>query len=304
MDVLLDGMNPPPGGDVIVEATTETFMAEVVEASRERPVLVDFWADWCGPCKQLTPMLEKIVQEQAGRVRLVKINVDENQAVAQQLRIQSLPTVMAFRNGQPVDAFAGALPESELRKFIGGLIGDGLAKESPADALAAQGLAALDAGETDKAAQIFEHILQAEPDHLEATGGLARALLDLGRVDEAKKMLAAVPEKHAGDPAIAGARAALELREQSAEAGDVAALEAQLQKAPDDNQARYDLALALQAHGRIDEAAEELLEIISRDREWNGDAARKQLLKMFDAAGPTSAFTQRARRRLSSLLFS
>ena len=290
------------GGDVIRTATMATFMAEVIEASHSMPIIVDFWADWCQPCKQLTPTLEKVVRESGGKTRLVKINVDENQELAAQLRIQSLPTVMAFVGGQPVDGFAGALPESQVRAFIQKATSGMPA--SPAEQIIAMAQQALEEGDHMAAIEGFGHVAQAEPGNADALGGLARAYVALGKLDEARQILDSVPANRKTHAAVEGAEAALKLALQTQDTGDIAPLEEKVAANGDDHDARFELSLAYAGAGRRDEAAEALLEIIRRDREWNDDAARKQLVSMFEAAGPTNPFTVATRRKLSSILFS
>ncbi|MGF1607172.1 MAG: thioredoxin [Rhodothalassiaceae bacterium] len=290
----------PSPADLIKEGTTQGFAQDVIEASQQTPVLVDFWAPWCAPCRQLTPALEKLVTEQRGAIKLVKINVDDHQQLAAQLRIQSLPTVMAFVGGRPVDGFQGAVPESQLRQFIQQLATQG--GGSPIDAALEEADALLAAGQADQAAGLYQQILQADPNRGAAYGGLASALLALGQAEDGRALLDQVPaDVH--DPAIDKARAALDLADQAGDAGDVAGLAARVEADPADLQARLDLAVALAAKGRRDEAAEHLLEIIRTDRSWQDEAARKQLVKMFEAAGPTDPFTIKMRRKLSGILF-
>ncbi|RME61909.1 MAG: thioredoxin [Alphaproteobacteria bacterium] len=295
------------GGALVKDATSETFVADVIEASRQRPVLVDFWAPWCGPCKTLTPLLEKLVKAQAGRLWLVKVNVDENQRLAQQLRVQSVPTVFAFLNGQPVDGFAGAVPESQLKAFIERLLAaaprlDG-ADEDVA-ALLELGEAALAAGETERAAMAFGQVLEVDGQHVGALAGLARCHVAGGQLAQARALLARVPADKRGQAAVAAAAAALALAEETAEAGDPALLRARLADHPDDHATRYALAQALLARGEREAAMEALLAIVARDRDWNDGAAKRLLLKIFDAAGPEDPLTVVGRRRLSSILFS
>jgi putative thioredoxin len=292
----------------IKDVGLETFAADVLEASREVPVIVDFWAPWCGPCKQLGPALEKAVTEANGAVKLVKINIDENQEIAQQLRIQSIPTVYAFRNGQPVDGFMGAIPDSQVRSFVQQLAGGGAEGAHGGHDHAAEVLAAADdafaAGEVGDAAQAYAHVLQDEPGNPKAVAGLARCYLKSGDVERARSTLQLVRPDGATDEAIRAVEAELALRERTKDAGDTAPLEAKLAADPKDHQARYDLALALDAKGDREGALTALLEIVRRDRKWNEEAARKQLVTLFEAMGPTDPRTIDARRRLSSILFS
>ena len=287
---------------LIKDSSERTFVADVIEASRDVPVLVDFWAPWCGPCKQLTPVLEKVVREAKGAVKLVKINIDENKRIAAQMRIQSIPAVYAFRNGQPVDGFMGALRESEVKDFVKRLGGE--AGPSPVDELIAIADEAVKAGDLGTAAQAYAQILQAEPQNPQALGGLARCYVMSGDVERAKQALAMVPPEHANHPAITGIQAQLQLASQAEAAGDVAALHAAVQKNPADHQARLDLAVALAARGQSEAAIGELLESIRRDRNWNEGAAKKQLLTLFEALGGADPAVLAGRRKLSSLLFS
>jgi putative thioredoxin len=296
---------PPPPADVIKDSDTAHFMADVIEASQKTPVIVDFWAPWCGPCKQLTPTIEKVVKGARGAVKLVKINVDENQQLAAQLRIQSIPTVFAFAGGRPVDGFAGALPESQVKAFVDRLLSAaGTAPESPvADALK-QAKALFEAGDAKRAAALYGQIIAAEPDNVAALAGLARALIATGELDKARETLGRVPDAGKNDPEVAAAKAALDLAEKSKGAGNLGELEAKAAANPDDLQARFDLAIALYGMGRREEAIDQLLAIVKRDREWNEQAARKQLVQFFEALGPKDPLTLQGRRKLSSLLFS
>src|SRR5579871_6427928 len=288
----------------IKDSSLATFAADVLEASREVPVIVDFWAPWCGPCKTLGPGLEKAVIEAKGAVRLVKINIDENPEIAQQLRIQSIPTVYAFRDGQPVDGFMGAIPESQIRTFIQQLSGGGHGGHDHAEEVLAAAEEAFNAGDVGMAGQAFGHVLQDEPGHPKAVAGLARCYLKSGDVERAKKTLQLVRPDGATDEAVRAVEAELRLREQASAAGDTADLTAKLTADPNNHQARYDLALALDAKGDRESALTALLEIVSRDRKWNDDAARKHLVTLFEAMGPTDPRTIDARRRLSAILFS
>jgi putative thioredoxin len=293
-----------PGGakdGLIKDTTTRDFRVDVLEASRTVPVLVDFWAPWCGPCKQLTPVLEKAVRQAGGKVKLVKMNIDEHPQIPGQLGIQSIPAVIAFSNGQPLDGFMGALPESQVVAFIERLIGPvGPSDAETALKAAAEALARKDyAG----AASLFSAVLAAEPDHAGALAGLARCQIALGNLAQARGLLDSVPAAKAGDPEIAGARAALELAEGAAHLGDPKTLAARLAADADDHQTRFDLALALNARGDRQGAVRELLEIVRRERDWNEEAARKQLLRFFEAWGPKDPATREGRQRLSSVLF-
>jgi putative thioredoxin len=300
---------PPPaapnGGALIKDSSLATFAADVLDASTNVPVIVDFWAPWCGPCKQLGPLLERAVTEAKGQVRLVKVNIDENPEIAQQLRIQSIPTVYAFKNGQPVDGFMGAIPESQVKTFVQGLIGPDAAEAGPdiegALKLGSQALAARDIA---TAAQIFGQILQEDPGNPKAVAGLARCYLESGDLERAKKTLQLVRPEGEADEEFRAVQAELALKERAAQAGDLAPLRAKVEANPSDLDARFALAQALDAKGTREEAIAELLEIIRRDRKWNEDAAKKHLLTLFDAMGPTDPRTLQGRRKLSSLLFS
>jgi len=292
----------PPAKDLIKDGSTATFVADVVQASSQVPVIVDFWAPWCGPCKQLTPALEKAVRESRGAVRMVKINVDENQELAAQLRVQSVPMVYAFKDGRPVDAFTGALPDNQIRSFIQRLAA-GAQTPSIAD-IVAEAKQVLDEGDADTAAQIFQQVLAEEPGNAPATAGLLRCLMAVGDIAAAKRLLLQLPEDVARHGDVAAVRTALELHDSAAAAGPAAELRRQVATDPADHQARFDLATAYYAGGEYEAAVDELLEIFRRDRAWNDGAARKQLVKVFDALGPAHPLTASGRRRLSALLFS
>lgn len=301
------GLTPPtPQGaaaaDLVKDTSTAGFAKDVIEASRDALVLVDFWASWCGPCKQLTPLLEKVVKSYAGKVRLVKINVDEHPAISAQLRIQSLPTVYAFRDGRPLDGFMGAQLEGTIRALIDRLLGE----EAEADiaSVLAAGDEALEAGDLQGAAEIFAAVLQDDHQNVQALAGLARCYLLSGDAPRAEQTLALVPPDKRDAAAVAGVRAALDLAKMAGGKDDRAEHEAKLDANPADHQARFDLAVALAARSQKEDALEHLLEIVRRDRKWNNQAARKQLVQLFDAWGPTDPVTIEGRRRLSSLLFS
>ncbi len=283
------------------DTTTQGFMADVIEASKRQPVLVDFWAPWCGPCKQLTPVLEKAVRATKGKARLVKMNIDEHPAIPGQLGIQSIPAVIAFVDGQPIDAFMGAQPESQVTAFIDRLIKDRLGGEEK-DVLAAAE-AALAGGDAPGAAELYAHLLEVEPSSVPALAGLARCYVETGALEQARQTLALVPEAKRGDAAVAAVRAKLELAEQANAVGPIGELEAKVAANPADHQARFDLALVLNAQNRREDALEHLIEIVRRDRKWNDDGARKQLVQLFEAWGPMDEATVLGRRRLSSLLF-
>jgi putative thioredoxin len=299
----LIGENPTPAGGaapagLIKDGTDAGFMADVIEASRQTPVIVDFWAPWCGPCKQLGPAIERAVTAARGKVKLVKIDIDQHPQFAGQLRVQSIPAVFAFVGGRPVDGFTGALPESQIKAFV-----ERLAAQAPADEtdeLLAVGREALEAGDLNTAAQAFARVLQVDPKDVRALGGMAKVYLEGGDPERAAEIAAMAPEG-ARDPGLESVRAALALA--SAAPAETAAFEARLAADPDDHEARFELARALAGAGRLETAMDHLLQIIAADREWNEGAARAQLLTVFEAAGPASDLARQGRRRLSAILF-
>lgn len=300
------GPKAPPAetGPLIMDTTTQTFGKDVIEASMQTTVLVDFWAPWCGPCKQLTPVLEKAVTEAQGRVRLVKLNIDDHPAIPGQMGIQSVPAVVAFKEGRPIDAFMGAVPESQIKAFI-----EKNGSEPAADPLteaAEQAHALIEQGEEGvaQALPVFGAILEQDPGHLPATAGLFKCLLALEQLAEARELLDSLPEEALKDADISALKASLELAEQSAELDDLGELEAKLAANPEDNQARFDLAIALNGKNRRSDAIDHLIAIIKQDREWNEDGARKQLLQFFESWGVMDPASVEGRRKLSSVLFS
>jgi putative thioredoxin len=286
---------------VVKDTTTQAFVKDVVEESKRQPVLVDFWAPWCGPCKQLTPILEKAVKAAKGKVKLVKMNIDDHPAIPGQMGIQSIPAVIAFVNGQPADGFMGALPESQVTAFLERLTKDRIGGEAQ-DLLKAAD-AALAEGDAAGAAEMYAQLLAEDNTSVPAFGGLARAYVETGALEQARQTLAMVPEAKQNDAAVAAARAALELAEQAKTLGPISELEQKVAANPLDHQARFDLALALNGKGQRADALEHLITIVKRDRKWNDDGARKQLVQFFDAWGPTDEATIDGRKRLSSILF-
>jgi len=305
MNMLIGGQAKGGGApaDLIKDSDTKNFVQDVIEPSRKQPVIVDFWAPWCGPCKQLGPMLEKVVKQANGKVRMVKINVDENQQLAGQLRIQSIPAVFAFVNGQPVDGFMGALPESQLKQFVDRLGGQGSMAEE-IEAAVADARQALEQKDYQSAAQIFASVLQADREHAGAIAGLARCQIAVGDLDNAQSTLALVPPSKANDPDVLSVKAVLDLELNPVDLSETETLKAAIAQNPDDFQARLDLAILLNGAGQRADATDQLIHVIRKKRDWNEEAARKQLVKFFEAWGPKDEFTIQGRRKLSSVLFS
>jgi putative thioredoxin len=291
--------------DLIKETTTQTFVKDVIEESRRQPVLIDFWAEWCGPCRQLTPILEKAVRAAKGKVKLVKMNIDQHPAIPGQMGIQSIPAVIAFVNGQPADGFMGAIPESQVNAFIEKLTkGVPAAGEPNIAEIVKEAEAVLAEGDAAGAAQIYAEALSFDPANIAALAGLAKCYVTTGAIDQANKTLAMVPESKRNDPAVKAVQAAIDLAEQAKSVGPLSELEKKVAGNPLDHQARFDLATALNAAGKRNEATAQLLEIVKRDRKWNDDAARKQLVQFFEAWGGADEATVEGRKRLSTILFS
>jgi putative thioredoxin len=299
------GPAPQTASDLIKETTTQTFVKDVIEESKRQPVLIDFWAPWCGPCRQLTPIIEKAVRAANGKVKLVKMNIDEHPAIPGQMGIQSIPAVIAFVNGQPADGFMGAVPESQVTAFIDKLTAGmpGAGEPNIAEILQ-EAEAVLAEGDPATAAQIYAEVLAADATNITALAGLAKCYVATGAIEQAKQTLAMVPESKRNDAAVKAVQAALDLAEQAASVGPVTELEQKVTANPLDHQARFDLATALNASGKRAEAAQHLLEIVKRDRKWNDDGARKQLIQFFEAWGGADEATVEGRKRLSTILFS
>jgi putative thioredoxin len=298
---ILDGA-AAPDSDVVKDGSDQGFMADVIEASRGQPVIVDFWAPWCGPCRTLGPPLEKAVRGASGKVRLVKINIDEHPGVAGQLGVRSIPAVYAFDQGRPVDGFMGAIPESQIKLFVERLAGADMTAEI--EPLLEQAAESLKLGDIGGAAQAFTSVLQLDQTNTKALAGMARIALNAGDPEQAREILDMAPPEKANDPDIAGVRTALDFTANAGSAADNGELGAKVAANPNDLQARYDLAEALSARGDFEGASEQLLAIIERNRDWNEGAARTQLLKIFEAAGLASDVAKQGRRKLSAILFS
>ncbi len=297
-----NGAAPQAAPDLIKDTTTQSFVKDVIEESKRQPVLIDFWAQWCGPCRQLTPILEKVVRAANGKVKLVKMNIDEHPAIPGQMGIQSIPAVIAFVNGQPADGFMGALPESQVTAFVNKLTAGMPGEPNIADILK-EAETLLAEGDAATAASIYAEVLSADATNIAALAGLAKCYATTGAIDRAKQTLAMVPESKRGDPAVKAVQATVDLAEQASSLGPLAELEQKVAANPLDHQARFDLATALNAAGKRAEATQQLLEIVKRDRKWNEDGARKQLVQFFDAWGATDEATVEGRKRLSTILF-
>jgi putative thioredoxin len=303
--IVEQGGPAPQAGDLIKETTTQTFVKDVIEESKRQPVLIDFWAPWCGPCRQLTPILEKVVSNAKGRVKLVKMNIDEHPSIPGQMGIQSIPAVIAFVNGQPADGFMGAIPESQVNAFIERLTkGVPAAGEPNIAEILKEADAVLAEGDAAAAAQIYAEVLGIDATNIAALAGLAKCYVTTGAVDQAKQTLGMVPESKRNDPAVKAVQASIDLAEQAQSVGPIGELEQKVAANPLDHQARFDLATALNAMGKRGEATNQLLEIVRRDRKWNDDGARKQLVQFFEAWGGADEATVEGRKRLSTILFS
>jgi putative thioredoxin len=297
-----NGAAPTAAPDLIKETTTQSFVKDVIEESKRQPVLIDFWAPWCGPCRQLTPILEKVVRAAKGKVKLVKMNIDEHPAIPGQMGIQSIPAVIAFVNGQPADGFMGAVPESQVTAFVNKLTA-GMPGEPNIAEVLKEAETLLAEGDAANAAAVYTEVLAVEATNIVALAGLAKCYATTGAIDEAKQTLATVPEAKRGDAAVKAVQAMIDLAEQASSLGPLVELEQKVAANPLDHQARFDLATALNAAGNRAEATQQLLEIVKRDRKWNEDGARKQLVQFFDAWGATEDATVEGRKRLSTILF-
>ena len=297
-----NGAAPQATPDLIKATTTQTFVKDVIEESKRQPVLIDFWAPWCGPCRQLTPILEKVVLAAKGKVKLVKMNIDEHPAIPGQMGIQSIPAVIAFVNGQPADGFMGAVPESQVTAFVNKLTA-GMPGEPDIAEILKEAETLLAGGDAANAASVYAEVLSVDSTNIAALAGLAKCYATTGAIDQAKQTLAMVPESKRGDAAVKAVQATIDLAEQASSLGPIGELEQKVAANPLDHQARFDLATALNAAGKRTEATQQLLEIVKRDRKWNEDGARKQLVQFFDAWGATDEATVEGRKRLSTILF-
>jgi len=305
--IIEQGSGPAPqaAADLIKETTTQAFVKDVIEESKRQPVLIDFWAPWCGPCKQLTPIIEKAVRAAKGKVKLVKMNIDEHPAIPGQMGIQSIPAVIAFIDGKPADGFMGAVPESQVTAFIDKLTaGMANAGEPNIAEILKEAEAVLAEGDPATSAQIYAEVLAVDATNIAALAGLAKCYMATGALEQAKQTLAMVPESKRNEAAVKAVQVSIDLAEQAKALGPVTELEAKVAANPGDHQARFDLATALNASGKRAEATNHLLEIVKRDRKWNEDGARKQLVQFFEAWGPTDEATVDGRKRLSTILFS
>ena len=306
MEQVIGGDGTSVDAPAIKDTTAMDFAVDVLDASQETPIIVDFWAPWCGPCKQLTPVIEKAVTEAGGKVRLVKLNIDEAPQIAQQMRIQSIPAVYAFFQGRPIDGFMGALPESQVKEFIDRIVqmANAAAGPSPIDEAIEQAKAALESGDASTAGAIYSQVLQQEPGNVKAMAGMGRCYLATGQVEGAQNALDSIPEDQRNDTEVAALRTALELAAQAeTSSGEAAELQAKVERDPNDHQARFDLALAYYAQGANAEAIDELVEILRKNRSWNEEAAKEQLVKIFEALGDAHPDTVDGRQKMASVLF-